>query len=153
MSDLALVWDSDALAADLVAEANDLVRDAGLETAILLSLYTDRRAEDGDVLPLGETDRRGWWGDAVPVVEGDRMGSRLWLLAREKQTDTVRRRAEEYVREALQWLVDDRVASRIEVAVSFPRSGAIGITVDIYRPGADSAAAYRFDHVWPALET
>ena len=40
----------------------------------------------------------------------------LWLLAREKRTPAVLARAELYVREALQWLVDDGVASAIAVA-------------------------------------
>jgi phage gp46-like protein len=39
-----LHWDSTALAADLAVAANDLSTDAGLETAVLLSLFLDRRA-------------------------------------------------------------------------------------------------------------
>lgn len=147
MSDLALRWDGHA--ADLAVEADDLVRDDGLETAVILSLYTDRRADDGDVLPDGGTDRRGWWGDAVPPVEGDRIGSRLWLLSREKEADQALRRAEEYAREALQWLVDDRVAERVEVAAEIPESGRLALNVVIHRPKAEPVR-YRFDHIWAA---
>jgi phage gp46-like protein len=152
MGDAALVWDPDSLAADLAIEANDLVRDEGLRTAVLLSLFLDRQAEPGDVLPPGETDRRGWWADAVPVVEGDQIGSRLWLLAREKDTSTVRARAEEYAREALAWLVEDKVADRVEVVAEAPRPGALNLVIDIYRPKAEPTR-YHFADVWSAMET
>lgn len=151
MSDLALRWDPAAVAADLAVEANDLARDDGLETAVLLSLFTDRQAEVGDVLPAGENDRRGWWGDALPVVEGDKTGSRLWLLARAKSTPDARARAEEYAREALQWLIDDKVAERVEVAAEIPRVGMLGFLVTIHRPQKDPAR-YRFSHAWAAQE-
>lgn len=147
MSDIALLWDGEAFAADLGVESNDLVPDDGLKTAVLLSLFTDRRAEDGDQLPAGETDRRGWWADGVPVVAGDQMGSRLWLLAREKQTPAIRERLQKYAAEALQWLVDDKVAERVEVAAEFPAPGMYTLEVEVFRPHGDPAK-YRFDHVW-----
>lgn len=147
MADLALRWG--VASADLALEAGDLARDDGLETAIAISLFTDRRAEDGDPLPDGEGDRRGWWGDAVPVIDGDRIGSRLWLLAREKQAATVLRRAEEYAREALAWLLEDRVADRIDVAAEMPRAGLLGLVVTVHRPQAEPVQ-YRFNHTWDA---
>lgn len=147
MADLALRWDGAAAAADLAVLANDLVLDAGLQTAVLLSLFLDRRAEDGDQLPAGETDRRGWWADATPVVAGDRIGSRLWLLAREKETKATLERAQKYAREALKWLIEDRVAERLEVTAEFPRTGMLGLTVEIFRPRADPVT-FRFDHTW-----
>ncbi len=152
MSDLALRWDATSFAADLAIEANDLARDEGLETAVLLSLFTDRRAEPGDPLPDGESDRRGWWADALPVVEGDRIGSRLWLLSREKETKATLSRAEEYAREALQWLVDDLVAERVKVTAKIPRTGVLGLEVVIYRPQADPVK-YRFNHAWEGSGT
>jgi phage gp46-like protein len=151
MSDLALRWDPNEGSADLVVDANDLLREEGLETAVLISLFTDRRADAADQLPSGDTDRRGWWADAVPVVEGDQIGSRLWLLARERDSGRVRARAEEYAREALQWLVDDLVAERVEVTADVPRVGWLALEVVIYRPQQDPAR-YRFNSVWAAQE-
>jgi phage gp46-like protein len=149
MADLALRWNGHA--GDLVLEADDLVRDDGLETAVILSLFVDRRADAGDILPDGGTDRRGWWGDAAPPVAGDRIGSRLWLLSREKERGTALRRAEEYAREALQWLVDDRVAERVEVDAQVPRTGVLGLAITIHRPRKDPVQ-YRFDLTWSAQQ-
>lgn len=150
MSDLALIWESTS--ADLAIEANDLGTDDGMETAVLLSLFLDRQAEPGDELPMGETDRRGWWADAVPVVEGDEIGSRLWLLARAKDTATVRVRAEGYAREALEWLVEDRVAERVDVTASAPAPGVLSLSIDIYRPSSAEPTRFRFADVWRAME-
>lgn len=147
MSDIGLTWDVMEATGDVAVAANDLVRDDGLQTAVLLSLFTDRRAEQGDQLPDGETDRRGWWADAVPVVDGDRHGSRLWLLARAKQTSATLERAERYAREALAWLLEDQVAERVDVLAEFARSGMLALTVTIYRPRADPVR-YRFDQAW-----
>ncbi|MGI5862882.1 MAG: phage GP46 family protein [Myxococcales bacterium] len=148
MGDLKLVWNSNALSADLSVEANDLSTDDGLETAVLLSLFTDRRSEPGDVLPDGDTDRRGWWADAFPVANGDRFGSRLWMLARAKPTQETALRAEEYAREALAWLKDDLVAERIDVSAELSESKMLGIDVIIYRPRNPDPVRYRFSGVW-----
>ncbi len=150
MSDLALRWDADSFAADLAVEANDLARDEGLETAVLLSLFTDRQVDAGE-LPDGETDRRGCWADAVPVIEGDKSGSRLWLLARSKETPDALSRAEEYAREALAWLVEDKVAEKVEVTAEIPRAGMLGLVIEIHRPGKDPAR-YHYADIWAAME-
>lgn len=153
MTDLLLTWDPEELAADLSIEANDLAVDDGLETAVLMSLFLDREAAEGDVLPDGELDRRGWWGDAFPVVDGDKIGSRLWLLARSKATPDVLSRAEEYAREALAWLIEDRVAARVEVTTEFLAGNTgLGIAVEIYRPGKNDPTSFRFGQVWAAQE-
>lgn len=152
MSDLALRWNSTDLTADIAVEANDVARDEGLETAVLLSLFLDRRAEERDPLPDEQTDWRGWWADALPVVDGDRIGSRLWLLARAKQTTETLSRAQEYAAEALAWLTEDLVAEKVEVSASYPRGGMLGLTVSIYRPGQTNPIRYRYDAIWAAME-
>ena len=138
MTDARLVWDASVYGGDLVLAGDDLAADGGLRTAVLLSLLTDRRVAAGE-LPAGETDRRGWWGDSL-AADGDVIGSRLWLLAREAARPDVERRAEEYAREALAWLVEDGAARRVDVAVS--GDGAVlCITVDVLLP---SGGAERF---------
>lgn len=149
MSDFALEWDNTAGAASVVVEDGDLKADDGLRTAMLISLFTDARALPGDVLPEGVTDRRGFWADAVPEVAGDSTGSRLWLLERSKKTPDFLDRANTYAREALAWLLEDRVCERFEVTAEFLGDAGYTLTVDVYRPGADPAR-FRFDHTWNA---
>jgi len=147
MSDLALFWDTERFAADVVVGPVDLATDEGLEAAIIASLFTDARARDDDPLP-DDAGRRGWWGDSLEAVGEPRLGSRLWLLGREKQLPKVVERARAYVQEALAWLVADGVAASVETTAEIVRTGVLGIGVVVTRPGA---ASRRFDFVWKAL--
>lgn len=148
MSDLALTWNGETC--DLALDGRDLLLEEGLQTAVLISLFSDRRARSDDTLPVDGDDRRGWWADAWPEVEGDLLGSRLWLLAREKDVPETLRRAREYAQEALAWLVEDGVCARIEVAASVPRRGVLGLAVTLYRRDGRTEN-YQYDVIWEAL--
>ena len=67
VNDLALLPPAplDVAGPDCGMEAGDLVAEGSLRTAVILSLFLDRRAEDDDILPNGSDDRRGWWADTV----------------------------------------------------------------------------------------
>lgn len=149
MTDIALFWDAKAAAADLSMLGADLQTDDGLRTAIIISLFTDRRAEPDDVLPQDGGDPRGWWGDSLADVPGDQMGSRLWLLAREKQLTSVVTRARQYALEALAWLIADGVASSVDVLAEISAPGVLGIRVQVSRPAGP--ARQQFDFVWKAI--
>ena len=84
MTDLAVFWDNRLGAGDICVVGADLQAEAGLDTAILISLFTDARVRDEE-LPPGHTWRRGWWGDDVED-EPDSTGSKLWTLRRSKAT-------------------------------------------------------------------
>lgn len=129
--DLAILYDDRALTFDLTTLGADLATEDGLRAAVLVSLFTDRRAEADDPLPgaPNSADRRGWWADAWPEVDGDRIGSRLWLLAREKQTVDVLQRAQVYSEEALAWLIEDGVALAVSVTAEWVATGVLGLHV------------------------
>lgn len=88
-------------------------REASLVRAVVISLFTWRRAATDD--PLDDDERYGWWGDSYPSIADDRIGSRLWLLRRVKLTADTRRDAEFYAREALRWLIEDEEVADIEI--------------------------------------
>lgn len=156
--DLALSWsntsgdaDVSLVSVDASLAAADLATDRGLRTAVILSLFTDRRAEPDDVPPSGDPrDRRGWWADQFAAVEGDRIGSRLWLLDRSTRTNEVVLRAKEYAREALAWMLEDRVAASVDVEVESAGS-ALLFAVGLQRPGRDPVT-FRFAHTWDHLQ-
>lgn len=148
MADIALVMGE--WGGDLLVDGLDLARDDGLETAVIISLFTDRRAAAEQIpAELPKDDLRGYWGDVRPEVEGDTTGSLLWLLAREKQTSQTLARAEQYCREALSWLVDDRIASSVDVVAEYVSMGWMGISIGINRPDG-SAVQYRYNYEWAA---
>lgn len=146
--DVALIMKE--MGADLSLENLALVQDDTLQTAVVLSLFVDRRAEDDDELPDNTGNRRGWWADTYADVPDDRIGSRLWLLSREKQLSSVLARAKEYAEEALAWLVEDGVAESVTVETWWVRMGVMGLLVKIYRPNAP-AIDYKFDYLWEGI--
>lgn len=106
-----------------------------LDTAAVISLFSDRRAAaDDPYLPKG-ADRRGWWGDAYADVDGDQIGSLLWLLWLDGRDRL--QRAKAYAEQALAWMLDDGVASTVTAtATKFgPEGDDIALTVVIERPG------------------
>lgn len=132
---------------------HDLADGHDLKTAVLVSLFTDRRAEDDDRLPEDGVSKRGWWADAFNAVgNGRRIGSRLWLLQREKQLNEVVNRAREYCKEALQWLVDDGVASDVVIDAEVVAEGVLGIRVAIHRDKT-SPSKFQFDYAWTGMES
>lgn len=148
LADLAIAWDNKVGAGDLVMIDSDLASDQGIITAVILSLFLDRRAFDDDAPPSGDPDdRRGWWADQFAENEGDLVGSRLWLLDRSAFTGELPRLAEQYARESLQWMIDDDVASSIDIEIDTSTTGQLLIGGTVNRPGRD-AISFRFAHVW-----
>ena len=124
-----------------------------LVRAVLISLFTWRRAQPADVLPAG--DRFGWWGDSFAAVPGDRIGSRLWLLSRAKLLPETAAQAKEYARESLQWLLDDGVAAKVEVEAERQGLSTLVLACRIYKSGAANNAppvSIRFTDVWEFLQ-
>lgn len=152
MSDIRTVFVDMEHGADYAIESMLLAQDDGLTTAVLLSLFTDRRAEPDDVIPGGSDDRRGTWMDAFADAADDRMGSRLWLLSPAKLLPETVNRVREYCEEALEWMVRDGVARVVSAEAWIVRihpMGMIGAQIDIVRPD-DSTTRYKFDKFWSA---
>jgi phage gp46-like protein len=145
--DIGLVYDIELQGADIAVGDGLLQLEGGLRTAILISLFTDARADDADVLPTAGDDRRGWWADTFPEIGGDRIGSRIWLLSREKATNTTLERARGYARDALAWLIEDGIASTVEVATSWHALGVMRVDIDL-TPNTAGATAERHTIFW-----
>ncbi|WP_081036535.1 phage GP46 family protein [Pseudomonas corrugata] len=148
MADAAMVMTE--FGGDLVLFGFDLERDDGLETAVIISLFTDRRASAEQIpAEYAQDDLRGYWGDLANASATDQTGSLLWLLAREKQLPQTLSRAEQYCREALAWMVDDLVATKIEVEASYYSLGTMLLVIDIFRP-TGPVVRYRYNYEWSA---
>ena len=105
----------------------DLGEASALESAVLISLFTDARVSDEE-LPEGEGSRRGHWGDQFT---GAAIGSKLWLLSRAKRTPETLRLYKDYGREALRWLVGDGHVTEITLSAEYVgESVQLTITLD-----------------------
>lgn len=155
MADIRVVWNPDQLTGDWLLHGSALDTDNELVTAIAVSLFTHRTAEADDRLPDATAHRRGWWADheADLLYDGATpIGSRLWLLSREKQTEETRARAEEYIREALAWVTATRLATRVDIAVEWFAHERLGAEITLYRGAADRIAV-RFERLWDGVRT
>ncbi len=131
MSSLAAKLDASTFLADLQREGGNLLRDDGLEAAVLISLFTHRRSPI-DLVEAGG-DRKGWWGDAFPQVTGDEIGSLLWTAARSHLTQAVVEEMRGFVEQALEWMRADGVVDSIAVQIE-QRRDIVLFTVDLQRP-------------------
>ncbi|MDE1478646.1 phage GP46 family protein [Xenorhabdus bovienii] len=142
MSDITSWWDVKSIHADWRIGRGDLVTGDDLQTAMIISLFTDRQARSDD--DIDGVDRRGWWGDSGADYS---IGSRLWLLHRQKLTTAVALAAEDYAREALQWMLDDGVAESIDIRTQIVWPNRLNMIIRYQRPGRDNEDV-RFFWVW-----
>lgn len=116
-----------------------------LTRAVVISLFSWRRADPDDnaSVPMG------WWGDTWPDVQNDRTGSKLWLYRRSKLTNQLVNRIRICVRDALQWLVDDGVASRVDLDIRRTGINELATTITIWR--RDGPVTFSFDDLWSVI--
>jgi phage gp46-like protein len=147
MSDITTIWNISRGYGDWVISGPSLASGDDLSTATLISLFTDRTAEPSDILPDASTDRRGWWGDLDQDVP---IGSRLWLLARSKLTNTVAMAAKGYAAEALAWMITDGVAIDVQISAAVVRPSTLTLTAEIIRANG-TKASFGYDWAWAQL--
>lgn len=147
--DIETFWDAANGRGDWrMSPSGQLLADHDLKTAALISLFTWRRAKADDVLPEPNATRKGCWIDAI---SGRAMGSRLWLLQREKQLQEVVERAREYAEESLDWLVDDGVCESVEVVCEIVATGVLGMQV-IFTRDLNTTVKFQFEFAWSNLQ-
>lgn len=143
MADLRIVWDPAAARGDLAMAGPALETGHDLETAVLVSIFTDLTADPGDILRPGDVaDPRGWWADSLT---GDAVGTRLWqAFGRPANQDTLNW-ARDQAEKALAWMVEDGVAASVAVETAWVARGALGLRITITEPGGRRTA---YSYAW-----
>lgn len=151
MSDILLQWDSTSGYGDWSLVGGDIEPSSvglnDLETAVLISIFTDRVADAGFVVSDGSNDRRKWWAEDYL---GSAFGSRLWELFRAKITNqtTTLLMAQNFVSDSLQWLITDGIAASVDVNTFWNGRGSLGIIVTITEPTTPTATTFNYSVVW-----
>lgn len=128
---------------DIQVSGGDIASVDGLEAAIATSLFSDARAPEN--LQPDPALRRGWVGDILTADTGRKTGSLLWILDQARLTDEMLNTAALYAQEALQWLIDDGVATRISASVE--RAGPREFMIVVNLVDA-SGRAKQFSNLW-----
>jgi phage gp46-like protein len=145
--DIAISWNNEIWRGDWsLAPDGTLATGNDMETAITLSLMTDRTALPDDVIPDGGSIR-GYWADTYFRYP---LGSRLWLLWREKQTLTTARRAAMYAHEALTWLVDCGAARKVETDAEWVATGVLEVRIWVTAPTGERRF-WRYPLAWAGI--
>lgn len=132
----------------LKLEDGDLAGDEGLETSVIISLFSNRRVSEGE-LPVGIDGKEGWWGDMFAEIEGDQIGSKLWLVDRGKTEAVTLAAMENHIAESLEWMIDDGVAASVTVLAEFDSKFSAIASIAITRPTGETD---RFGLNWDAQE-
>lgn len=145
--DIRIFWDNSQALGDWALAEGDLQTGQDLETACLVSLFSDALATPDFVPTDGTTDRRGWWADYY----GDQpLGTNLWQLDRAKTTRANLGLAQSTTRQALQWLIDDGVVADIIVNTQWVTRSMMGIAVALTKPDG-SQTRFMFGWAWDNL--
>ncbi|HSR78771.1 MAG TPA: phage GP46 family protein [Xanthobacteraceae bacterium] len=147
--DIRILWDNTEALGDWALAEGDVETGQDLETACLVSLFTDKLATP-DFTPTDRTtDRRGWWADPY---NDQPLGSSLWQLDRAKKTRDTLGTARRYALDALQWLIDDGIARQLLCNTSWITPTMLGIALAIIRPDG-TETRFRFGWAWAGLAT
>lgn len=127
-----------------------------LATALCVALGTNALASIDDELPDPDSnDREGWWGDydAQPIWNAWPIGSRIWLMRRSAiedanaQRGSTVQRIHNYIIEAIQPFIDNRIASTFTVTVMRRDLQRIDALIVMYR-GPTPVVELRYAILW-----
>ena len=150
MGDIRIVFDPATGTGDFAMAGGGLETGMELETAVLISLFTDGLADPGDA--VFETDPRGWWADTYAAQEGptlplngpDRIGSKLWQVFNMPRNPNTLAWMADQILISLGWMKRDGLAQDITAMPRFTSSGGVGATIRIIR----AAGPVVYDYAW-----
>ena len=142
-TDLAYVRDAEGdydLAID--PATGDLVVTQGLESALFVSLFSDRRARADEVADA--LKRRGWIGNLVAEVPGDNHGSGLWLYEQRRLTGETVAGLRLEAEHALEWMAQEGLIRTASARlVTDPANRRVTLLIDLTEPdGGTTSRAF-----------
>lgn len=133
---------------DIEIVDGDINTKDSFDTAIIVSVLSDRRANESEAL-LSER-RRGWIGNEY--TPGFEIGSKLWLFEQSRLTRQTINQAADVVRDSLLWMVEEGLAVTItNVRAEFlpPSSPQIGADIIVEIERSNSKVEQRYFDFWP----
>lgn len=133
MTDIGLFVVNNCINLKLTEDGSKLEGDDGLETAVLISLFTDMRVAESE-LPPGTVDKKGWWADEFSDVPGDKIGSKIWVSSREGTGALAIQSIQTRAKQSLDWMIEDGVAETVSVIATRNGSNGVNLEVSILKP-------------------
>lgn len=140
MLDIKLVQQPD-LSYDLEFENGDFIIDDGLETALVVSILSDRRADNSQVSQ--RELRRGWIGDLVTTLPGFKLGSHIWLSEQARITQETLTTIQDSAEKSLDWMFSAELITEVEARASITTKSSILLLITVTSPnGSVSTKAF-----------
>jgi len=118
----------------------------GFETAVYLSLFGGNREDDGS-----EGNNLQWWGNFIVTDPMEKYKSETqYQLLKLPITSSSLLRLEEAAKKDLQWMLDEKIASSIEVSVSSPELNLVRFDIKINAEGKEEN--FNFTLNWKAMQ-
>lgn len=111
---------------DLEVKGDDLAGEDGLDSAAVLSLFTEGEG-------LGS---RGYWADALAAAPGDRWGSTLRRSVGAPNTQARRVALLRSIEASMAWAIEDAVATDVAVEATGYSRGRLDVDVELVGAGA-----------------
>jgi phage gp46-like protein len=142
MSDVLLYQTNDN--GEINVEGGVVELSGGLRTSVYLSLFGGNEDDPG-----GSDTTLSWWGNKVEPDPVRRYRSETqYLLASIPAIPKNLRRIEQAVKRDLQWMIEQRAASEIEVSASVPALNRVAIELNIRAQGREEN--FNFSENWKA---
>lgn len=127
-TDLYVEQDDDGIYDLVIDDDGDLKKTAGMDSAIFVSLFTDRRANPDEV--ADPMKRRGWCGTQNTENQQGNTGSGIWLYEQSRLNVSEGVRMEAY--QCLNWMVFDRLSKETDVSVTEnPQERSLSLSIKI----------------------
>ena len=125
---------------DIDFENGDFALTDGLDTAILLSIFAEKRASKEKVTdPL---KRRGHFSNEFANIEGYQVGSTQWLFTEQSEnSESNTTQLENSVKDGLRWLVDDKICKKVIVKATQQSSG-VDVNIELQGNSKEESTYY-----------
>lgn len=112
--DIELVLNEDDNYYDIDFASNgDFLMTDGLETAILMTILSTRRADESEI--VDPIKRRGDWSDELNEVFEYEVGSKFWLLEQARILQETLNIGIDSLEDGFQWMIDDNIVKEVIV--------------------------------------
>ncbi len=130
---------------DINNDAGFLQMTPGFETAVYLSWFGGNEQDDG-----GSNTAFTWWGNIDEVEPSQKYRSQTQHLLQALPNNTANLlRLEDAAKADLQWMLDVKAASSVEVITSVPALNRVKIVADIEANGLKES--FEFTENWEAM--
>lgn len=124
---------------DLDFESGNELYDAAY---LSLLCYARGRPDDSQ----NSKDRYGWWMDDLT---SNSIGSKLWTLKRAKITNITIPLINQYLKDCLQWMIDDGICADLGIEV-WQQGNVVKARIDIIRSNNNNVVL-KFDDLWKMI--